>query len=307
MTGNHSKSFPKPGSFRDGTSAHRARYVFVNLKNRLHLPGVRDLLAPCTQHLTEQQFKRMLTAWQSLPQYQVYGFVQYGRVIGLIALEGQTPSVARILAVTVKPRLQGRGIGKRLVVETFLSLNLMTLDARTLEELLGFYQKLGFEVIDTSTRDDGQLVYQCHLTQQALYAAYTHEHSAGAVLFSQRGAERLYVLVTERSGNTGLPKGHVESGETQKQTALREIYEETGLHARLLPGFGGQIVYPQGRGMLKHFTYFLAEYDAWQTPVSGEDVIAQALPYEQALQKLSFADIRKVLRDAETFLNQIRL
>ena len=249
----------------------------------------------------------MLTAWQSLPQYQVYGFVQYGRVIGMIALEGQTAGEARILAVTVKPRLQGRGIGKRLVVETFLSLNLMTLDARTLEELLGFYQKLGFEVIDTSARDDGQLVYQCHLTQQALYAAYTHEYSAGAVLFSQRGAERLYVLVTERSGNTGLPKGHVESGETQEQTALREIYEETGLHARLLPGFGGQIVYPQGRGMLKHFTYFLAEYDAWQTPVSGEDVIAQALPYEQALQKLSFADIRKVLRDAETFLNQIRL
>jgi bis(5'-nucleosidyl)-tetraphosphatase len=296
MTGNDLKRIPQPGSFRKGLNF-----------NRLHLPGLTDLLAPCTQHLTDQQFKRMLNAWQSLPQYHVYGFVQYGHVIGMIALEGQTMSEARVLSVAVKPRLQGRGIGKRLVVETFLTLNLMTLDARTLEELLGFYQKLGFEVIDSCARDDGQLVYRCRLTQQALYAAYTHEHSAGAVLFSQSGTQRLYVLVTERSGNTGLPKGHVETGETQEQTALREIYEETGLPARLLPGFGGEIVYPQGRGMLKHFTYFLAEYDAQLTPVSGEDVIAQALPYEQALQKLSFADVRKILRNAETFLNQLRL
>ena len=55
--------------------------------------------------------------------------------------------------------------------------------------------------------------------------------SAGAALYTVQDGETRWVLVREKSGSVGLPKGHVEKGETPKQTALREIREETGLQA----------------------------------------------------------------------------
>lgn len=287
-----------------GQSMRRSRPMFVNLKNRLHLPGVNELLAPCTQHLTPSQYKRMMSAWQTMDRFRVYGFVQYSRVIGLVAMEVTGGRAGRVLSLAVMQNQQGRGLGRRLLVESFCSLDLEEMRVRSLEDILGFYRKLNFRVVDTQVAEDGQRVYTCLLTRQALYRAHSHEHSAGAVLFCQEGGERLYVLVTELSGNTGLPKGHVEPGESEEETALREIYEETGIRATLLPGFGGELVYPQGRGMLKHFTYFLASFGPDQQPVSGPDVIAHVLPYDQALRKLSFSDVRGILRKAEAFLNE---
>ena len=38
--------------------------------------------------------------------------------------------------------------------------------------------------------------------------------SAGAVLYTEDGGVRQYVLVMEKNGSFGLPKGHVEPGET---------------------------------------------------------------------------------------------
>lgn len=285
-------------------SIPRSRPVFVNLKNRLHLPGVQELLAPCTQHLTASQYKRMLTAWQTLAPYHVFGFVQHSRVVGMLTIEEKSPGIGRVLTVAVYPTHQRRGLGRRLVVEAFCSLDLAELHAMTLQDNLGFYAALFFHIGEPQLTASNQPAYACLLTKEALYAAYKHEHSAGAVLYCEKEGERYYVLVTELSGNTGLPKGHVEERETEEQTALREIFEETGITAAIVPGFGGEIVYPQGRGMLKHFTYFLATFDCDDGIASGEDVVAHILPFEQAYRKLSFTDVRIILKQAEKFLNK---
>lgn len=287
-----------------GVSAYRSRPMFINLKSRLHLPGVNELLAACTQHLTASQFKRMLAAWQSMEQFHVYGFVQYGRAIGILAIEEKAAGIGRILTIAIQANQQRRGLGRRMVVESFCSLGLTRLTATSLADMLGFYQRLHFSGEAPHTNERGQQVYALALTRETLFSAYSHEYSAGAVLFCDADSRRLYVLVTELSGNTGLPKGHVEAGESNVQTALREIREETGLTARIVPGFEGDIVYPQGKGMLKHFAYFLAQFDADQELQSGVDVIAHLLPYEQALRKLSFADVRTVLRKADDFLEK---
>lgn len=47
------------------------------------------------------------------------------------------------------------------------------------------------------------------------------EYSAGGVLYTVYHGKRLYVVVTELDGHTGLPKGHMEKGETARMTALR--------------------------------------------------------------------------------------
>lgn len=51
------------------------------------------------------------------------------------------------------------------------------------------------------------------------------EHSAGAVVLA---GDAILVLF-DHDGQAVLPKGHVESGETLEQAAVREVQEETGL------------------------------------------------------------------------------
>ncbi len=286
----------------EGTGFRKPRAMFVNLKNRMHLPGVNQLITPCTRHLTASQLKRMLSAWQSMERYHVFGLIQDGRVIGVVSIEEKLPGEGRILLIAVLPQQQRRGLGRRMVLESFCTLDLQKLYAETLSDMAVFYRKLGFMIGSPRISASGSDIYPCTLSRQALYKAYQHEYSAGAVLFCQGDEERLYVLVTELSGNTGLPKGHVEEGETNEQTALREIFEETGIKAGIVPGFSGEIVYPQGKGMLKHFAYYLASFRPEQEIRSGPDVVAHILPYEQALRKLSFADVRSILREAELFL-----
>ena len=57
------------------------------------------------------------------------------------------------------------------------------------------------------------------------------------VFCKKKDGKRKYILITNISGHIGFPKGHIESGENEKQTALREIYEETGVHTTIIDGF----------------------------------------------------------------------
>ena len=47
--------------------------------------------------------------------------------------------------------------------------------------------------------------------------------SAGAVLYTEDGGVRQYVLVMEKNGSFGLPKGHVKTAETLAETTKREV------------------------------------------------------------------------------------
>lgn len=56
-----------------------------------------------------------------------------------------------------------------------------------------------------------------------------YEKSCGAVIYVEAEGARKYVIIRSPEGYYGFPKGHMEPGETEEQTALREIFEEVGL------------------------------------------------------------------------------
>lgn len=60
--------------------------------------------------------------------------------------------------------------------------------------------------------------------------------SCGVIPFRRRGGKKEYLILLQKGGSWSFPKGHMEAGETEEQTALRELWEETGLHAKLIPG-----------------------------------------------------------------------
>lgn len=133
------------------------------------------------------------------------------------------------------------------------------------------------------------------------------EHSCGAIVFTRRNGQLLYVIVQERAGTYSFPKGHMEGGETELETARREIFEETGLHPVFLDGFCQQDEYhlSEKPGTWKRVTYFLAEFaNEAMAPQEGEIKRIHLLSYEQALRLFPYENNRRILMAAHAFLTK---
>ena len=137
-----------------------------------------------------------------------------------------------------------------------------------------------------------------------------YEYSCGAVVFTRVDGVPHYVLIRAKDqpvGCHGFPKGHMEPGETEQETALREIYEEVGLRVRLLPGFRAVTEYPlpDKPDTRKRVVFFLAEYEGQETTVQESELAAITIaPWPQALELTEFADSKRILTEAHEFLSK---
>ena len=135
-----------------------------------------------------------------------------------------------------------------------------------------------------------------------------YEYSCGAVVFTRIGGVPHYLLVRakdQREGCHGFPKGHMEPGETEEQTALREIFEETGLRVQLLEGFRAVTEYPLPcpPDTRKRVVFFLGEYEDQAVTVQESELADYVLaPFAEALKLTEFEDSKQILREAHRFL-----
>ena len=134
-----------------------------------------------------------------------------------------------------------------------------------------------------------------------------YEKSCGGIVFTRGDGEIRYVIIRHLGGHWGFPKGHMESGEAERDTALREIREETGIAAKLLEGFRTESRYPlpDKPGVTKQVVYFLAEYTNQEIQYQTEELTAaELLSYEEALDRLTFEETKRILEKANLFLQQ---
>ena len=133
------------------------------------------------------------------------------------------------------------------------------------------------------------------------------EKSCGGVVFTRTDSAIRYLIIRHRGGHCGFPKGHMEPGEDEQTTALREIREEVGLSTMLVDGFRETETYPlpNKAGAMKQVVYFLAEFSGQEILTQPEEIAdAYLLPYEDALALLPFPEAKAVLRKAQAFLGQ---
>lgn len=127
------------------------------------------------------------------------------------------------------------------------------------------------------------------------------EKSCGALVVRKNGENFDLVLLRHRfGGHWSFPKGHVEAGESERQTALREVREETGLAIRLLDGFRESVEYFPKPGVKKQVVYFLGEALGDEL-VPQEEEISELIwtPLLEAAGLVTFANDKRLIRLAK--------
>ena len=130
------------------------------------------------------------------------------------------------------------------------------------------------------------------------------EKSCGAIVFKKENDKIEFLLVYQNNGHYSFPKGHMEENETELETALREIKEETNLDVEIDSNFRTSIEYLlESKNVIKESVYFVA------TPISfdlknQEGEINECIwcSYEDTLDKLGFDNIKEVFRNAYDYI-----
>jgi bis(5'-nucleosidyl)-tetraphosphatase len=134
-----------------------------------------------------------------------------------------------------------------------------------------------------------------------------NEKSCGAVVYVHN-SQLNYLLLQYEAGHWDFVKGNVEEGETEKQTATRELQEETGItEAQFIEGYQEKISYfykRQGNTVHKEVVFFLIETKTNEVKLSFEHIAFEWLSYDAAMKRLTFKNARDVLKKAHDFINK---
>ena len=131
------------------------------------------------------------------------------------------------------------------------------------------------------------------------------EKSCGTVVFVKNG-EINFLLLQYAAGHWDFVKGNVEPNESEIDTVLRELREETGIVAtQTIPGFRERIEYyyrRQGETIRKEVIFYLIEAPGNKVMLSFEHIGFEWLNYQGAMEKLTFKNAKDVLKKAQAFL-----
>ena len=128
----------------------------------------------------------------------------------------------------------------------------------------------------------------------------TWEKSCGALVVRREG-DRYYILMIRHraGGNRSFPKGHMEEGETEYATALREVMEETSSRIAIVSDFRSTVTYRPSPGVMKEVVYFLAFTTSADIKArEGEIAEVEWVPLEQAEEALTYDNDKTVFRAA---------
>ena len=130
-----------------------------------------------------------------------------------------------------------------------------------------------------------------------------HEKSCGAVVYQYAEGKPLFLIEHMALGHTSIPKGHVENGETEEETATREIREETNLEVELDSRFRHTVSYSPAPGIQKEVVFFIARAVS-ENLVNQECEVSglEWLPYEKACAAVTYDTDKEVLSEARRYL-----
>lgn len=135
------------------------------------------------------------------------------------------------------------------------------------------------------------MLYNIHTKKGEINMSY--EKSCGAIIID----EDKILVIQQAAGHWGFPKGHVEEGETEVQTAIREIKEETNLDVEINEDYRYAEHYSPREGVEKDVIYFIAKKIGGEIKPQEEEVQNICwLSYEEALERLTYDNSKELLQ-----------
>lgn len=140
--------------------------------------------------------------------------------------------------------------------------------------------------------------------QSAYKLSCLYEKSCGAIVYREHDGQNLFLLVKNRNGSYfGFPKGHIEIGETEYQTAVREVKEETNLDITIIGGFRETSIYRPFGQVKKMVVIFLAKAEDCDVKIQNSEIENYCwLTQEQVLYYLRYKNDIKMFQNALKFL-----
>lgn len=130
------------------------------------------------------------------------------------------------------------------------------------------------------------------------------EKSCGAICY-QKSDDKIEILLIKHryGGHWSFPKGHVEKGEDEETTAMREVREESGAEIKILDGYREINTYSPSKGAIKDVIIFVAQIIGGRLSPQLEEVSEVAmLSYDAALERLTFETDRLMLTKAKQMI-----
>ena len=126
------------------------------------------------------------------------------------------------------------------------------------------------------------------------------EKSCGCIIIDNNKV----LLIKQTRGHWGFPKGHVEDNETERETAIREVKEETNLDVKIEGKNAYKEEYVTDKGKLKEVVYFIARRIGGEVkPQEIEVSKIEWVDFEEAKKRITYDNTRelfeKILKEEE--------
>ena len=160
------------------------------------------------------------------------------------------------------------------------------------------------KVLDGNLENNKKDIVNYIMNTKGINEELQETKSSGAIVYKVEGNEIKYLLIMLIRGNWGFPKGHFEGEETEKETAVREIFEETGLNVKFHDDFRETIQYFPAPFIFKTVIYFLAEAVTDNVKIQTDEVAEYRwVTYDEAAKLITYRLQKKILKKANDMLS----
>lgn len=119
------------------------------------------------------------------------------------------------------------------------------------------------------------------------------EKSCGCIIIENSKV----LLIKQIKGIWGFPKGHVEKDETELETAIREVKEETNIDVEVQEDKRYTMNYKTDKGADKEVVLFLAKKIGGDIkPQESEVSVIEWLDFDEAIKKISYENTKELFR-----------
>ena len=155
-------------------------------------------------------------------------------------------------------------------------------------------------ILDEKLENEKEVIIN-YLSEKYNLGTFKREKSCGAVVYNPE--RQLFLIIKMLNGNWGFPKGHTENQETDIQTAIREVTEETGINIKILDGFKKSIKYIPFPEVLKKVIFFIGITEEEKVTIDKHEIEDYMwCSYEETLKMITYKPQRDIMESSLQFI-----